>query len=187
MKPKVVKMDGRLEEFDEEKVYRSCVSAGASEEVAREIAREVASKVRDGMRTSEIRRMVLRRLRERAPDAADAWEFYDRVVKGRITFEDGKFIVVEKGRLYLGRQVKDVGKPGLSSVEEVRGILRELEEDFEHGVPVRTINARTFALFMGVLKTKKMPKEEKLKAIELINKFRVKHGWKPYELKRPLE
>lgn len=182
-----MKMDGRLEEFDEEKVYESCVSAGAPHEVAREIAREVASKARDGMRTSEIRRMVLRRLREKAPEAADAWEFYDRVVKGRLTFENGKFVVVEKGRLYLGRQVRDVGKPGLSGVEEVKGILRELEEDLEHGVSARTINARTFALFMGVLKTRKMPKEEKLKAIGLINEFRAKHGWKPYELKKPLE
>lgn len=187
VKPRIVKVDGRVEEFDEEKVYRSCVAAGAPEGVAREISKEIASIVKDGMTTTEIRRMVLSKLRDRAPEAADAWEFYDRIVKGRITFENGKFVVVEKGRLYLGREVKDMGKPGLSSAEEVRGILRELEEDLEHGVSRRTINARTFALFMGVLKSRKMPREEKLKSIELINEFRVKLGWKPYKLKRPLE
>jgi hypothetical protein len=31
-----------------------------------------------------------------------------------------------------------------------------------------------------------MPREEKIKAIELINKFREELGWKPYELKQPL-
>ena len=186
-KPKVVKVDGRVEEFDKEKIVKSCVAAGAPESVAREIADEVASKVKDGMRTTQIRRMVLIRLREKCPEAADAWEFYDRIVKGRITFEDGKFIVVEKGRLYLGWQVKDIGPPGLSHVEEVEGILRELQEDLEHGIPERTINARTYALFMGVLHSKKMKKEDKLKAIELINEFRKKLGWKPYKLKRPLD
>ena len=32
-----------------------------------------------------------------------------------------------------------------------------------------------------------MSKEEKLKAIELINKFRESLGWKPFKLTRPLE
>ena len=39
---------------------------------------------------------------------------------------------------------------------------------------------------MGVLKSRKMSVEEKKKAIELINKWREKHGWKPYILKREI-
>lgn len=183
---KVVKADGSLEEFDKEKIVKSCVAAGAPENVAKEIAEEVAAKVEDGTSTAEIRRMVLVRLKEKCPDAAESWAFYDRIVKGRVTFENGKFVVVEKGRLYLGRQVKDIGPPGLSHAAEVEAILRELEEDLEYGVPRRTINARCYALFMGVLKSKKMSKEEKKKAIELINAWREKHGWKPYKLKQPL-
>jgi hypothetical protein len=31
-----------------------------------------------------------------------------------------------------------------------------------------------------------MPVEEKKKAIELVNQFREKLGWKPYEVKMPL-
>ena len=139
------------------------------------------------MTTDQIRRMVLSRLSVRAPDAAESWRFYDRVVKGRVTFEDGKVMVVEKGHLYLGRQVKDIGPKGLTHSEEVKEILAELQEDLDYGVPRRTINARLFALFMGVLKSKKMPKEEKLKSIELINEFRKKLGWKPYQVKKPLD
>ena len=45
-----------------------------------------------------------------------------------------KFVVVEKGRLYLGRQVKDIGPKGLSHAEEVKGILAEMDEDLEYGV-----------------------------------------------------
>lgn len=186
MPKKVVKRSGKVEEFDREKLVRSMVNAGAPEEVAVEIAKEVESKVRDGATTDEIRRYVLARLRVLAPQAYEAWTFYDRVAKGRITFEDGKYVVVSKGHLYLGREVKDVGPKGLSSSEEVEGILKELEEDLEYGVSKATINARLYALFMGVLKSKAMPVEEKEKSIKLINSFREKLGWKPYELKKPL-
>lgn len=129
---------------------------------------------------------MLEELERRDPQWADNWKFYDRIVKGRITYEGGKFVVVEEGHLYLGREVRDVGKPGLDSVEEVKGILRELEEDLEQGISRRTINSRTRVLFLAVLRSKKMSKEDKLKAIEAINEFRKKLGWKPFELKKPL-
>ncbi len=183
---KIVKRNGRLEDFDPEKIRRACMDAGASEEVASDVASYVASRVHEGMTTDEIRRLVLSRLSAEDPAAAEAFRFYDRVAKGRITFEDGKMVVVEKGRLYLGRQVKDVGPRGLSSPEEVKGILEELEEDLRYGVPRRTINARLFALYMAVLKTGKMSPEEKKEAIEEINKFRRSLGWKPYVPKKPI-
>ncbi|MEZ0346442.1 MAG: ATP cone domain-containing protein [Infirmifilum sp.] len=183
---KVVKRSGKVEDFSQEKIYNSCIAAGAPPEVAHEIAKEAMEKIRDGASTHEIRRFVLLRLKEMAPQAHEAWTFYDRIVKGRITFEDGKAVEVDKGRLYLGREVKDIGPPGLSSAEEVKGILKELEEDLEFGVSKATINARLYALFMGVLKSSKMPKEEKEKSVQLINDFRAKLGWKPYELKKPL-
>ncbi len=185
-KVRIVKMDGSTEEFDPSKVERACIAAGATPEAAREIAEEVASRVTEGTTTREIRSMVLEELERRDPQWADNWKFYDRIVKGRITYEGGKFVVVEKGHLYLGREVRDVGKPGLDSVEDVKGILRELEEDLEHGISRRTINARTRVLFLAVLRSKKMSKEDKLKAIEAINEFRKKLGWKTFELKKPL-
>jgi len=184
--PKVVKADNRLEEFDKNKIIQSCINAGASEGVAREIADEVEKKFHEGMRTSEIRRIILKRLDEINPEWADNWKFYDRIVKGRITFDSGKYIIVEKGNLYLGTQVKDIGKKGLSNVEEVEAILKELQEDLDHGISSRTIHNRTRILFLAVIRTKKMSKEDKLKAIELINEFRKKQGWKPFELKKHL-
>ncbi len=187
MAKRVRKRSGALEEFNPRKVYEACIAAGAPPEVAHEIAKEVEQRAYDGMSTDEIRRYVLVRLKELAPHAFEAWAFYDRVTKGRITFEDGKALVVEKGHLYLGRSVKDVGPKGLSHSEEVAGILRELEEDLQYGVSKATINARLYALFMGVLKSKAMPREEKEKSIQLINEFRKKLGWQPYELKKPLE
>lgn len=186
MPRKIVKSAGRLEEFDRNKLIKSIVDAGAPEEIAVEVAKEVESKLQEGMTTSEIRRYVLARLKELAPQAYESWTFYDRIAKGRITFEDGKYVVVEKGHLYLGREVKDVGPKGLSSSEEVEGILHELEEDIKYGVSKATINARLYALFMGVLKSRVMPKEEKERSIKIINNFREKLGWKPYELKKPI-
>ncbi|AEA11668.1 ATP-cone domain protein [Thermoproteus uzoniensis 768-20] len=187
---KVVKRSGKEEEYLDEKVYKALLDAGASDEVAREIVKELDEWLKSGGRgkisTDEIRRFVLTRLRRLEPEVADAWQFYDRVFKGRITFEDGKAVVVEKGRLYLGRKVKDVGSKGLSTAEEVKEILDELREDMEYGLSPKVVNARLYALFMGVLKKKDMPPEEKRKAVELINKFREELGWKPYELKRPI-
>lgn len=185
---RVVKRSGKEEDHLSEKVYNALRDAGASDEVAREIVKELDEwvKKRGRISTDEIRRFVLTRLGKLEPEAAEAWQFYDRIFKGRITFEDGKAVVVEKGRLYLGRKIKDVGGKGLSNAEEVREILEELREDMEYGLSPKVINARLYALFMGVLKKKDMPREEKLKSIELINKFREELGWKPYELKKPL-
>jgi len=180
-------MDGRSEEFDKEKIIRACIAAGAPQEVAEEIANEVEKKVRDGMTTREIRALILESLEKRNPEWRDSWEFYDRIVKKRITYERGKFIEVERGHLYLGREVRDIGPKGLSHLEEVKGILRELEEDLEHGIPQKTIHSRTWVLYMAVLKSKLMSKKDKEKAIEAINEFRKKHGWKPYVPKKPLE
>ena len=186
-KVKVVKMSGKLEDFDKNKIVKSIEATGAPKEVAEEIADKVEEWVEDGKSTREIRRKVLTMLEEKNPEWADNWKFYDRVMKGRITFEGGKFVVVNKGHLYLGREVKDIGPKGLSNVEEVEGILRELEEDLEHGIPEKTINSRTFVLYMAVLKSKKMKKKDKEKAIELINEFRKKLGWKPFEPKKPIQ
>jgi len=186
-KVRIVKMDGKLEEFDKSKIVKSIEAAGAPKEVAEEIADEIEDWVEDGKSTREIRRKVLTILEEKNPEWADNWKFYDRVMKGRITFEGGKFIVVDKGHLYLGRSVRDIGPKGLSDVKEVEGILKELEEDLDHGIPRKTINSRTFVLYMAVLKSKKMKKEDKKKAIEIINEFRKKLGWKPFEPKKPIQ
>ncbi len=187
MKIKVTKRDGRLEDFDKNKIIKSCIEAGATEEIARKIANEVETKIYDKIPTSEIRCIILNELGKVNPEWRDNWEFYDWIVKKRITFESGRYVEIRKGNLYLGREVRDIGEKGLTHLEEVEGILRELEEDLKYGIPRQKIHRRTYVLFMAVLKSKKMNKETKLKAIELINNFRIKMGWKPFKPKKPIE
>jgi len=185
---KIIKRDGREEEFVKEKIVVSCFNAGAPLEVAREIAENVSSRVKEGTTTDEIREMVLDELERKNPEWSANYQLYDILVKGRVTYEKGKYIVVPKGHpLYLGTQVRDIGRRGLSSVEEVEGILKQLKEDLEHGISRSTIHRRTYILFLAVLRTTRMSKEDKLKSIELINEFRKEMGWKPFKLKKPLQ
>lgn len=185
---KVIKRNQQEEEYLPDKIYNALIRAGASDEVAKEIVKEVNEKVknREKISTDEIRRYVLTRLSQLEPEAADAWQFFDRIFKGRITFIDGKAVVVDKGKLYLGRTVKDFG-PKLVNSEQVKEILDELKDDMEYGLSPKVVNARLYALFMGVLHDKHMSKEEKEKSIQLINQFRESLGWKPYELKEPIQ
>lgn len=195
--PEVIKADGRRERFSREKlessIVKACVDVGVSEKKARKIAKKIADKVIERIKgkkevpSSALRRMVLTELRRKKPEAADGWEFYDYIVKGRVTYHDGKYVIVPPGqKVYLGWQVRDIPPPGLSHLEEVEGILREMDEDLEHGISRRTIHARSRILFLAVLRSKKMDPETKKKAIELINRWRMKHGWKPFEVKRPI-
>ncbi|AGJ63911.1 ATP-cone domain-containing protein [Sulfolobus islandicus LAL14/1] len=172
-----------------DKLYKALINAGASEEVAKQIVKEMDERVknREKISTDEIRRYVLTRLQQLEPEVADAWQFYDRIFKGRITFENGKAIVVDKGRLYLGRKVKDFNGKGLENSEQVKEILDEIKEEMEYGLSPKVVNARLYALFMGVLHKKDMSESEKEKAIKYINEFRESLGWKPYELKYPLK
>ena len=185
---KVIKEDGREEDFVKEKIVVSCYKAGAPLEVAREIAEEISKKVKDVVTTEQIRKMVIEELGKRNMEWRANYELYDILVKGRPTYEKGKYLIVPKGHpLYLGTQVRDIGEKGLSNVEEVVGILKQLKEDLDHGISRATIHRRTYILFLAVLRTRKMSKEDKLKAIEAINEFRKSLGWKPFRLKRPLE
>jgi len=183
----VIKMDGSKEKFDPNKIVLACMNAGAPEDIAKKIASKVARSFKDKIHALEIRNIVLKELRKYNPQWADNWEFWDRIVKKRITIEGGKVIEIEKGNVYLGREVKDVGGKGLDSYEKVLDILSEMEYDLEHGIPASKINARTYVLLMAVLKSKKMKKEDKIKSIEAINDFREAHGWKPFKLERPIE
>ncbi|MEX0568871.1 MAG: ATP cone domain-containing protein [Candidatus Njordarchaeota archaeon] len=188
-KRKVIKMDGSVEEYQRQKLVSSLMSAGAPEDVANKIADKIEEKIseREEITTRELREQALEELGKENPEWKDNWVFYDRIVKGRVTYERGKFVVIKRGKLYLGREVRDIGEPGLSDLEEVKGILRELEEDLEHGISRRTIASRTYVLYMAVLRNKKMDPETKKKAIDLINEFRKKNGWKPFVPKKPIQ
>ncbi len=80
----VRKRDGQLEEFVPEKVTVSALKSGASVAVARRIAKDVEAQSRDEIASSEIRRLVLSKLRQENPVLEQNWQTYDRAVKRRL-------------------------------------------------------------------------------------------------------
>jgi len=65
----VTKASGEKEEFDVEKVRRTCLRAGASKQLADKIAKEVEAKAYDGITTRKILHLALKLLEEE-PEAA---------------------------------------------------------------------------------------------------------------------
>jgi len=84
----------------------------------------------------------------------------------------------------LGTQVRDYSPKGLSHSIDVKAIIREMEGNAKH-LPPRKYNL-VLCFIHGNFTSSKMPKTEKRKAIKMLNDFRRKHGWKPYELQIPL-
>jgi len=177
----VRKTDGSVEPFDANKIINSILKAGGSESLAREIARIVEEEFadREEVNTTEIRRVILRELEKRDPDVKDSMLFYDRLMKGRITFEAGKFLVVRSGALYLGRNVRDIGGPGLTHLDEVRALIEEFEEDMEVGGFREDIADRRSKILIQAIKDSKMSDSEKAEAIRLVNEFRKKWNLEP--------
>lgn len=70
----VVKSSGETEKFDPEKIKRTCLKAGASEELASKIAREVAKKSYDGISTREVLHITLSLLKKAKPIVAARYD-----------------------------------------------------------------------------------------------------------------
>lgn len=175
---KIVKRDGRLVEFDPGRIYKVCTAAGATEEIAADVASYVAARVHEGMTTDEIRRLVASRLEEEDPIAAEAYRFYDRLVKGRITLIDGKTLVVKQGTIYMGGRAVTAPPAPLRGINGFKEILTELEEDLRYGVPRRLVAARLRAL-QAAVDAVGLEGGERDKALEMIDTFRRSLGWPP--------
>ena len=80
---KVIKRDGRKEDFVHEKIVVSCIKSGAPVDVARDIAKRIEKKVHDNTTTKEIAKLVLVALRENDAEFARNWLIYDKAVKKR--------------------------------------------------------------------------------------------------------
>jgi len=77
----VVKASGETEKFDPEKIRRTCLKAGASEDLANRIAKEVEKKSHDGISTKEILHLALALLREEKPDVADRYDLKGSILR----------------------------------------------------------------------------------------------------------
>lgn len=73
---KVVKKDGSVVEFNREKIYDACVSAGASKEIAEKVTNSVVEDIHQ-IKSKTIREKTLKRLKELDKDAADNWIKFD--------------------------------------------------------------------------------------------------------------
>jgi hypothetical protein len=56
---RVVKADGSKEDFDKEKIVKTCLRAGAPEKAARQIADNIVSRLYEGIGTHEIYKMII--------------------------------------------------------------------------------------------------------------------------------
>jgi len=78
----VINAQGVHEEFDRNKVLRTCMRAGADKLIAEKIASEVASRVRDGMNTKQILKMTLRLLSDKVqPEVAARYDLKGAIMR----------------------------------------------------------------------------------------------------------
>jgi len=70
----VVKASGETEKFDSQKIKRTCIRAGASEELAEKIVKQVTSKAYDGISTKEILNIALKLLNKEKPQIAARYD-----------------------------------------------------------------------------------------------------------------
>ena len=70
----VVKASGETENFDINKIKRTCLKAGATQSLANKIAKEVEKKSHDGISTREILRMTLKLLEKQKPFIAARYD-----------------------------------------------------------------------------------------------------------------
>jgi transcriptional regulator NrdR family protein len=81
MPQRVVKKDGREEEFVPEKIVVSAVKGGAPPELARSIARDIEQSGQQTIKSKEIRERVLEKLRAANPIYEHNWRSHDKATK----------------------------------------------------------------------------------------------------------
>ncbi|MFX1465621.1 MAG: ATP cone domain-containing protein [Promethearchaeota archaeon] len=83
---KIVKRDGKKEDFIPEKIVVSSLKAGAPPEIAREIANKIEAQIvkMSEMSTGELRKIILDMLAEKNPHWKENWLIYDRAIKKRL-------------------------------------------------------------------------------------------------------
>ncbi len=85
MKVKVIKKNGKKEDFVVEKVVMSCLKSGANLETARRIAKIVEGRAleKGEISTKEIANLVLRYLKQANPNWHRSWVIYTRYAKAK--------------------------------------------------------------------------------------------------------
>jgi len=173
---KVRKVNGSIEDFDREKIIRSVMSAGGTRALGERVAYNVERSLgnQKEVRTTQIRRIVVYELGRVDRAVKDAFLFYDRLNKGRITFEAGKFFIVNDGDLYLGRGRRQIRPVGFRRIDDIRGLLDEFDEDMRLGILGRDVADRRIGILLDAIRNSNMPDEDKERALELVADFRLR-------------
>jgi ribonucleoside-triphosphate reductase len=74
----IIKKDGSREEFDKEKLKRSCLNAGAAPDVAERISNKIEELAHNEITTEELRVLVLSMLRKSDSSCVDKWLDYEK-------------------------------------------------------------------------------------------------------------
>lgn len=77
----IIKFDGRREEFDREKIIRTCLRVGVNREDAEKLSRKIESSVRDGMTTKEIYKNLMKELKSVEKKSAAAYSVRELVAE----------------------------------------------------------------------------------------------------------
>ena len=174
---KVIKFDGSVENFDPEKIIRSIIRAGGSRELGDAIVSTIMEKLGsfEEVSSMRIRRVIFIELEKRnRRDIVDLFLYFDRIVKGRITYEDGKFVVVRNGEIFLGKKKKPIRSSMLKKIEDVYDLLDELEEDLWFGGLRKEYAKRRSRILMDAIKNSQMSDEDKKEAAKIVSHFRRK-------------
>jgi len=175
MARKIVKFDGRTEDFDRRKIVDSIMSAGGTRMLAERIASIVEDRLGDRPKatTMHIRRIVLNELGRMDPSVEDSFKYYDRVVKGRITYETGKFYIVRNGEHYTGEIRRRNVKSGVETVDDIRNLIDELKEDILlEGVRMKEAGRRRSKVLIDAIRESQMSEYDKEQAVKLVVDFR---------------
>ena len=97
----VVKASGETEKFDSSKIKRTCLRAGASEELADKIVQQVTKKAYDGISTRDILKIALSLLSKERPNIAARYD-----LKGAMFRLGPAGFVFEQ---FIGEVLKDYG------------------------------------------------------------------------------
>lgn len=90
----VIKVSGKRAKFNPAKVHRTCLRAGASQDLADRIVKEVIKHVYNGMETRELLKLILRLLRQKDPIVATRYSLKKAMLSlGPAGFVFERFIV----------------------------------------------------------------------------------------------
>jgi len=77
--------------------------------------------------------------------------------------------------VYLGKRVRDIGRPGLDRESEVRGICRAILRDYrKRRISYRTAMSRLNLLELVIQKSSRIPKYKKRKFRRIVDDYRRK-------------